>query len=55
MPFAADSKMMMSNGEMIQLNSTFVSEGTTPAGSTWQVMHTTVGLLVIIRSNSNDP
>jgi len=36
-PFAGDSKMMMSNGEMLQLNSTFVSEGTLPEGSTWQM------------------
>lgn len=38
MPFAGDSYMMMSNGSMLNLTSTFVSEGTQPAGSTWQKM-----------------
>lgn len=38
MPFAGDSKIMMSNGSMLQLKSTFVSEGTLPAGSTWQML-----------------
>ena len=38
MPFAGNSKMMMSNGTMLPLNSTFVSEGTLPAGSTWQML-----------------
>jgi hypothetical protein len=38
MPFAANSKMMMSNGTMLDLNSTFVSEGTLPSGSTWQML-----------------
>ena len=28
MPFAGDSRMMMSNGTMLNLSSTFVSEGT---------------------------
>ena len=37
-PFAGNSKMMMSNGTMLALNSTFVSEGTMPAGSTWQML-----------------
>ena len=36
-PFAADSKLMLGNGTMMQLNSTFVSKGTLPAGSTWQM------------------
>mmetsp|Transcript_25457 Transcript_25457/g.51703 ORF Transcript_25457/g.51703 Transcript_25457/m.51703 type:complete len:360 (-) Transcript_25457:192-1271(-) len=35
-PFAGDSKLMLGNGTRITLNSTFVSEGTRPAGSTWQ-------------------
>ena len=35
MSWAADSKMMMSNGSMLDLTSTFVSEGTMPKGSTW--------------------
>jgi hypothetical protein len=38
MPFAGNSKMMMSNGTMLPLNSTFVSEGTLPTGSTWQML-----------------
>jgi len=38
MPFAGNSRMMMSNGTMLDLNSTFVSEGTLPAGSTWQML-----------------
>lgn len=37
-PFAGDSKMMMSNGSMLPLKSTFVTEGTMPAGSTWQML-----------------
>ena len=37
-PFAGDSKMMMSNGSMLPLKSTFVTEGTMPAGSTWQMV-----------------
>merc|ERR1711924_521474 len=37
MPFAGDSSMMLSNGTIIKLKSTFVSEGTLPAGSTWQM------------------
>jgi hypothetical protein len=36
-PFADDSSLMLGNGTMIKLNSTFVSEGTLPAGSTWQM------------------
>jgi len=38
MPFADDSSLMLSNGSMIKLRSTFVSEGTLPAGSTWQML-----------------
>jgi hypothetical protein len=37
MPFAGDSSLMLGNGTMLQLNSTFVSEGTLPVGSTWQM------------------
>jgi hypothetical protein len=36
--FAGNSKMMMSNGTMLAINSTFVSEGTLPKGSTWQML-----------------
>jgi hypothetical protein len=38
MPFARDSRLMLSNGSMINLTSTFVTDGTTPAGSTWQML-----------------
>eukprot|EP00316_Scyphosphaera_apsteinii_P021200 CAMPEP_0119311268 /NCGR_PEP_ID=MMETSP1333-20130426/22013_1 /TAXON_ID=418940 /ORGANISM="Scyphosphaera apsteinii, Strain RCC1455" /LENGTH=362 /DNA_ID=CAMNT_0007315613 /DNA_START=66 /DNA_END=1154 /DNA_ORIENTATION=+ len=38
MPFADDSSLMLSNGTMIKLTSTFVSEGTLPVGSTWQML-----------------
>lgn len=37
MPFAGNSKMMMSNGTMLDLNSTFVTDGTLPVGSMWQM------------------
>lgn len=37
MPFADHSSMMLANGTKIKLKSTFVSEGTLPAGSTWQM------------------
>lgn len=37
-PFADSSSIMMSNGTMMKLKSTFVSEGTQPAGSTWQML-----------------
>ena len=37
MPFAGGSSMMLGNGTMVKLNSTFVSEATLPAGSTWQM------------------
>merc|ERR1711920_423377 len=40
MPFAGDSSMMMANGTITKLKSTFVSEGTLPAGSTWQMVPT---------------
>jgi hypothetical protein len=30
--------MMMSNGSMLNLTSTFVSTGTSPEGSTWQML-----------------
>ena len=43
MPFAGDSKLMMSNGKMLNLTSVFVSEGTVPAGSTWQMMPIPMG------------
>ena len=36
-PFAGDSTLLLGNGTKIKLNSTFVSEGTLPAGSTWQM------------------
>jgi len=36
-PFAGDSSLMLGNGTMMKLKSTFVSEGTLPAGSTWQM------------------
>ena len=36
-PFAENSKLMLGNGTMMTLNSTFVVEGTLPAGSTWQM------------------
>merc|ERR1711865_912441 len=36
-PFAGNSSLMLSNGTKITLNSTFVSEGTLPVGSTWQM------------------
>jgi hypothetical protein len=38
MPFADDSSIMMSNGTMLKLASTFVSEGTLPVGGTWQML-----------------
>lgn len=37
MAFAGDSSLMLGNGTVIKLNSTFVSEGTLPVGSTWQM------------------
>ena len=37
MPFAGNSNMVLSNGTIIKLKSTFVSEGTLPVGSTWQM------------------
>ena len=36
-PFAGDSSLMLGNGTIVKLNSTFVSEGTLPVGSTWQM------------------
>jgi len=38
MPFAGNSRMMVANGTIIPVKSTFVSEGTMPAGSTWQMV-----------------
>jgi len=38
MPFGGDSSLMLSNGTMVDVTSTFVSVGTTPAGSTWQML-----------------
>merc|ERR1712039_443719 len=38
MPFADNSTLQMSNGTMLKLNSVFVSEGTLPVGSTWQML-----------------
>lgn len=43
MPFAGNSKLMMSNGSMLELDSVFVSEGTLPANSTWQMMPIPMG------------
>ena len=40
MPFAGNSRMMVANGTIIPVKSTFVSEGTQPAGSTWQMVPT---------------
>jgi len=37
-PFAGNSRLMVANGSIIELDSTFVSEGTQPAGSTWQMV-----------------
>jgi len=36
-PFAGDSSLMLANGTKVKLKSTFLSEGTLPAGSTWQM------------------
>ena len=38
MPFADDSSLMLSDGTMTKVKSTFVSEGTLPADSTWQML-----------------
>merc|ERR1712167_252865 len=38
MPFADNSKLMVSDGKIIELRSVFVWEGTTPPGSTWQML-----------------
>ena len=38
MPFAGDSSLMLSNGTKIQVKSNFVSTGTLPVGSTWQMV-----------------
>lgn len=38
MDFADSSSLMLSNGTMIKLKSTFVSEGTLPKGGTWQML-----------------
>merc|ERR1712146_89163 len=38
MAFADSSSLMLSNGTMIKLKSTFVSEGTLPKGGTWQML-----------------
>merc|ERR1719247_1504279 len=37
MPFADDSKVMVSDGRIIKLRSVFVSAGTLPVGGTWQM------------------
>lgn len=39
-PFAGNSRMMVANGTIVPVKSTFVSEGTTPPGSTWQMVPT---------------
>ena len=36
--WADSSSLMLSNGTMIKLNSTFVSDGTLPVGGTWQML-----------------
>lgn len=38
MDFAGNSRMMMSNGTMLNLTSTFVTDGTLPVGGTWQML-----------------
>lgn len=38
MSFADDSRLMLSNGTIMKIKSTFVSEGTVPLGSTWQML-----------------
>ena len=38
MPFAGNSRLMLSNGTMATVDSVFVAEGTQPAGSTWQML-----------------
>jgi hypothetical protein len=43
MPFAGNSKLMMSNGTMLPLTSTFVTEGTLPVGGTWQMLPIPMG------------
>ena len=43
MPFGGNSKLMMSNGSMLDLDSVFVSEGTLPVNSTWQMMPIPMG------------
>jgi len=37
MPFARNSKLMIRNGSIIELDSVDVSEGTLPVGGTWRV------------------
>ena len=38
LPFAGDSSLMLSNGTLIPLKSVFVSDGTLPLGSAWQML-----------------
>jgi hypothetical protein len=38
MPFASNSKLMIADGSIIELNSTFVSDGTLPVGGTWLML-----------------
>lgn len=38
MDFADSSSLMLSNGSMVKLQSTFVTEGTLPKGGTWQML-----------------
>merc|ERR1719436_868184 len=54
MPFAGDSSMMMSNGTMLKLNSTFVTDGTLPVGGTWQ-MNPVVGYMFGTTPHGADP
>lgn len=38
MPFAADSRLMLANGTIIQLKSVDIADGTLPVGSTWRML-----------------
>ena len=38
MPFVGNSKLMISDGSMIELNSVDVSNGTFPVGSAWRML-----------------
>ena len=51
MPFVGNSKLMIWNGSIIELNSVDVSDGTLPVGGTWRM----VGMPVIEGSNWSFP